>query len=88
EYVISPPSAGRWEIEAEVIAPASVELLVKSGKIENKVPVAATGDEKSYKTVSLGSIELPAGQTSFELKGVAAGWKPIQVRRVTLRPAK
>jgi alpha-L-fucosidase len=88
EYVISPPSAGRWEIEAEVIAPAAVELLVKSGKKEDKVPVAATGDEKSYKTVSLGSIELPAGQTSFELKGVAAGWKPIQVRRVTLRPAK
>ena len=87
EYVVNLPAAGKWEIEAEMIAPAAVELLVKSGKQENKVPVAATGDEKSYKPVSLGTIELPAGQISFELKGVAAGWKPVQIRRVTLRPA-
>ncbi len=71
EYVVSPPAAGKWEIEAEVIAPAAVELLVKSGKQESKVAVAATGDDKNYKPVPLGTIELPAGQTSFEFKGVA-----------------
>ncbi len=87
EYVVSPPAAGKWEIEAEMIAPAAVELLVKSGKKESKVPVAATRDDKTFKAVSLGTIELPAGQTSLELKGVAAGWKPIQIRSVILRLA-
>ena len=80
--------ASFWDVEAEVIAPAAVELLVKSGKKESKVPVAATGDDKTFKTVSLGTIDLPAGQTSFEFKGVGQGWKPIQIRKVTLKPAK
>jgi len=88
EYVVSPPAAKTWELEAEVIAPAAVELLVKSGNKETKVPVAATGDGKNFKAVSLGTIDLPAGQTSFEFKGVSKGWKPIQIRRVTLKPAK
>jgi len=86
EYVVSAPAAGKWEIEADVIAPAAVELLIKSGKKETKIPVAATGNDKSYKPVSLGTIELPAGQTSFELKGVAAGWKPIMIRGITVSP--
>jgi alpha-L-fucosidase len=88
EYIVSPPATGKWKIEAEVIAPTAVELLVKSGKKEINVPVAAIGSDNNFKPVSLGTIELPAGQTSFELKGVAAGWKPIQIRRVTLRPVK
>jgi alpha-L-fucosidase len=88
EYVVSTPAAASWQVEAEVIAPAAVDLLVKSGKKETKIPVAATGDDKTYKTVQLGSIALPAGQASFEIKGVAAGWKPIQIRKVTLKPAK
>jgi alpha-L-fucosidase len=86
EYVVSPPAAGKWEIEAEVIAPAAVELLVKSGTHETQVPVANTGDDTTFKAVPLGTIELPAGQTSFELKGVEAGWKPIQIRKVSLQP--
>jgi len=88
EYVVSPPEAKKWLVEAEVIAPAPVELMVKSGKTENKVAVAATGDDRTYKTVSLGTIELPAKPASFEFKGVAKGWQPIQIRKVTLKPAK
>lgn len=88
EYVVSPPTAKKWQVDAEVIAPAAVELLVKSGKKEIKVPVVATGDDKTYKTVSLGTIDLPAGQTSFTFKGVGQGWKPIQIRKVTLKPAE
>ena len=86
EYVVNTPEAKKWEIEAEVIAPQSVQLLIKSGKKEIQVPVAATGSEPDFQAVSLGMIELPAGQTSFEFKGVAAGWKPIQIRNVTLKP--
>ncbi|MCX6867591.1 MAG: hypothetical protein NTV46_15490, partial [Verrucomicrobia bacterium] len=47
-----------------------------------------TGDDKTYKTVSLGTIELPPGQASFEIRGADEGWKPIQIRKVTLKPAK
>lgn len=86
EYLVSPSAAKTWQIEAEVIAPAAVSLLVKSGNQESQVPVPATGDEKTYKTVSLGTIALPAGQTSFEFKGGSQGWKPIQIRKVILKP--
>ncbi|MCX6866378.1 MAG: alpha-L-fucosidase [Verrucomicrobia bacterium] len=88
EYVVSAPAAGDWLVEAEVVAPAAVSLLVKSGKKETKVELAATGDDKSYKTVTLGTISLPAGQASLEFKGVQAEWKPIQIRKVTLKPAQ
>jgi hypothetical protein len=88
EYVVSTPAAKKWEVEAEVIAPAAVELLIKSGKNDTRVPVAATGDDKTFKTVSLGTLALPAGQTSFQFKGVVRGWQPIQIRKVTLKPAK
>ena len=88
EYVVSTPAAKTWQVEAEVIAPAAVGLLVKSGKKQTNVPVAVTGDDKTYKTVSLGTIDLPAGQSSFEFKGDGKGWKPIQIRKVTLKPAK
>jgi hypothetical protein len=88
EYVVSTPAAGKWEVEAEVIAPADVGLLVKCGNNESKVPVAATGDDLTYAVVSLGTIELPAGQASVEIKGVAEGWKPVKIRKVTLKPLK
>jgi alpha-L-fucosidase len=88
EYVVSTPTAGTWQVEAEVIAPAAVGLLVKSGKTETKVEVAATGDDTTYQTVSLGNIALPAGPAAFELKAEPAGWSPIQIRKVTLKPAK
>jgi len=88
EYVVSPPAAKAWQIEAEVMAPTAVELLVKSGKKEHKASVTSTGDDQTYKTISLGTINLPAGQTSFEFKGVSQGWKPIQIRKVTLKPAE
>jgi alpha-L-fucosidase len=88
EYVVSAPSAQTWQVEAEVIAPAAVGLLVKSGKKENKVAVAATGDDKTYQTVPLGTLDLPAGPSSFEFKGVGQGWTPIRIRKVTLKPAK
>jgi alpha-L-fucosidase len=88
EYVVSTPAVATWQVEAEVIAPAAVGLLVKSGKKQTNVPVPATGDDKTYKTLSLGTIDLPAGQSSFEFKGDGKGWKPIQIRKVTLKPAK
>ncbi|MGL4399780.1 MAG: alpha-L-fucosidase [Luteolibacter sp.] len=86
EYVVSAPDTGTWQIEAEVIAPAAVHLLVKSGKKESKVAIPATDSDTGFKTVPLGKIELPAGQASFEIKGDKAGWKPVQIRQVTLKP--
>lgn len=85
EYVVSAPAAGTWQIEAEVIATAAVHLLVKSGKKESKVAIPATDSNAVFQTVPLGNIELPAGQSSFEIKGDKAGWKPVQIRKVTLK---
>jgi alpha-L-fucosidase len=88
EYVVSAPAAGTWQIEAEVVAPAAVHLLVKSGKKESKVAIPATDGDAVFRTVPLGNIELPAGQASFEIKGDKTGWKPVQIRKVTLKPVR
>ncbi len=88
EYIVSTPAAAAWQIEAEVIAPEAVELSVKSGKKQSEVTVKATGNETTYKTVSLGTIDLPAGKASFEITGGKGKWTPIQVRKVVLKPAK
>ncbi len=88
KYVINTLTAQKWEISAELIAPKTVQLLVKSGNQENEFSVPATGDENSWKTQVLGNIELPAGRSSLELKGVPEGWAPVQLSRVTLKPIK
>jgi alpha-L-fucosidase len=87
EYVISTPAARKWNLKAEVAAPKAVGLSVKAGKAESTVAVPATGDGTDFKSVPLGTVELPAGQSSLILRGVAKDWTPVQIREVTLEPA-
>jgi hypothetical protein len=89
EYVVSTPAAGKWQVKAEVNAPKPVELFIKANNVEQKNPVAATeGGDGVFDTRSLGTITLPAGQSSIHIRGEAHNWTPIQVRKVTLTPAE
>ena len=87
EYVVKTPHASSWNVVAEVIAPADVKLKLKADGKESVVAVAATGEGGDFKPVSLGTIKLPAGQQSIHLSGVVEGWKNIDLRNVTLKPA-
>ena len=87
EYQLKTPAAAKWTVTAEVAAPAATSLLLTAGKTETPASVAATGPGLTWATVTLGVIELPAGETIFGLKGPASGWKPLSVRHVWLTPA-
>lgn len=47
-----------------------------------------TGDFGTFKAVALGTLELPAGKHALAVKPVKAGWSPINLKSVTLKPAK
>jgi len=80
--------AKKWIVTAEVAATKPVKLLLTVGKSKKPttVDIPATGEEKVWKTVPLGTIALPAGESSIELEGVPEKWNPIEVRQVTLTP--
>lgn len=88
EYQLKVPKAQKWIVTAEVAASDPVKLTLDVQKVSIPVEVVATGAGLTWKTVTLGTIELPAGETSFELKGVPEGWKGLSVRHVWLSPAK
>lgn len=88
EYALKIPAAGKWAVTAEVAAPVTTPLILAVGKIETPVEVPATGPDLTWKTVSLGTIDLPAGETAFELRGAPTGWKGLSLRNVWLTPAR
>ncbi len=87
EYALKTPAATKWTVTAEVAAPAATSLVLAVGKTETAAPVSATGPGLTWATIPLGTIELPAGETRFELKGTNSGWKSISLRHLWLTPA-
>lgn len=86
EYALKTPAASKWTVTAEVAAPADTSLVLGVGKTETPAAVTATGPGLTWKTVTLGVIELPAGETAFELRGPKEGWKSLSLRHVWLTP--
>lgn len=88
EYQLKTPQAQKWLVTAEVATPHSLKLTLNAGKVSTPVEVPATGPDLMWKTITLGTIELPAGETRFELKGVPEGWKGLSVRHLWLNPVQ
>ncbi len=86
EYTVNSSTAKRWRVSAEVAAADASKLLLVVGKKETPVAVAATGGELAWTAVALGEIALPAGASTFDLRGAAEGFKPISLRRVWIEP--
>lgn len=84
EYHFQAPEARKWLVTAEVASPTPLRLSLEANKVSKPIKVAATGPELSWKTVPLGIIDLPAGQTHFKLKAIPGGWRGISVRNVWL----
>jgi alpha-L-fucosidase len=85
EFAITKP--GRFELAAEIAAPAaaSIEVDLKDQKLKGSVPV--TGDYTKYEWTNLGSIDVQsAGKVALSLRGVQEGWHPVNVKAIRLRP--
>jgi alpha-L-fucosidase len=87
EYHVKTDKAAKWTIQAEIAATEPTKILVTVGKSSHTIDIPATGSGLTWKTIPLGSIELPAEETIIELKPAADQWKPIHLRKVTLAPA-
>jgi alpha-L-fucosidase len=86
EYQIKTSKTGKWRVAAEVAAPQPVKLALNVKKSSTPVEIPVTGPGLSWKNVQLGSIELPAGESTLELKSVKENWHSISLRALHLIP--
>ena len=92
---------GKFTVTAEIAGPEDSNLQVNfesktsdansvseaSASISSTV--SKTGDYAKFETVKLGEIEIPAGnKAALTIKPAAEGWHPINLRSITLTPAK
>jgi alpha-L-fucosidase len=89
DWTFKVTAPGTFEVTAEIAAQGSGSFVVAVGdrKLEARAP--ATGDYTKYQTVTLGQIEIPAaGKATLSVRPVAEGWKPFNLRGLTLKPVK
>jgi alpha-L-fucosidase len=87
QFTIARP--GRFEVTAEIAATASGSYTVAAAgqKLTAKAP--RTGDFKKFQTVALGTLTVSKpGKVSLAVRPVANGWRPMNLKSITLRPAK
>jgi alpha-L-fucosidase len=88
EYQLKTNRAGTWTVTTEVAAADPATLVVQVNKQSKPVSIPATGDGSTWKMVTLGDIDLPAGESILKLLPDKKGWKPIQLRKLRLTPKK
>jgi len=86
EYRVATGKPGKWSINAELAAPEASRLHIKAGPSTNSVEIPATGSGLTWKTIPIGTIELPAEESVIELKPDPQHWKPVRLRKLTLTP--
>ena len=87
EYHLKTGKVSKWNITAEIAAPQATKLNIRVGTVTQTIDIPATGEGMTWKTIPLGSIELPVEETVLELKPTPDQWKPIHVRTLKLTPA-
>jgi alpha-L-fucosidase len=84
EYHLKTGKAAKWNITAEIAAAEPTQLNIRVGTATHSIDIPATGAGMTWKTISLGTIELPAQEAVLELKPVPGHWKPIHLRALKL----
>ena len=87
EYHVKTGKRGKWMVQAEVAAPEATQLSVSIGKTKIDSGIPATGEGRTWQTISLGTIELPAEEGVLVLRPANNGWNPIEIRKLILTPA-
>jgi alpha-L-fucosidase len=87
EWPFAVRQAGRFTVTAEVAAvrESAFEVIIGTHRLRATAP--ATGDYARFQAIELGEVEIAApGQTTLSIKPLAAGWQPMNLRWVRLRP--
>jgi alpha-L-fucosidase len=87
EWQFKVTKPGKFAVTATVAAPekTSFETVLGSQTLRCEAPV--TGDYGAFKTVAAGTLEIgAAGKATLSVKAVAAGWKPMNLKGIGLKP--
>ncbi|MFA5194038.1 MAG: glycosyl hydrolase, partial [Verrucomicrobiia bacterium] len=80
---------GKFEVSAEIAATGSGKFTLNTGNSELQAAAPKTGDFQKYKVVKLGTIEIgAAGKASLAVKPAKAGWQPLNLSVLILKPVK
>ncbi len=80
---------GRFNVTAEIASQGrgKFSLVVGDRSLDCQAPDTASYDR--YREVALGQIEIAApGKTTLTARPVVAGWSPVNLKSITLTPAK
>ena len=89
DWDIAVSRPGRFELAADIAAPAatSIQIAVGTQKVVGKLP--ATGDYGKFQEVSLGRISIASsGKATVKLQAVKEGWNAVNVKAIKLKPVQ
>jgi alpha-L-fucosidase len=87
QFTVTKP--GRFSVTADLAATGNTSFIVAVGDRSLTVKTPLTGDYKKYRKVNLGKIEISVtGKASLTVKAVKEGWRPLNLRSLTLKPAE
>jgi len=80
---------GKFDVTADMAGESSTSIKLSAGVSKLQTTVNATGSYEKYRTVQVGSIEIPnAGTATLALHAVKEGWHPVNVRSLQLTPSQ
>ena len=88
EWQFRVAKAGQYKVTATIASLASAKFEVTAGTAKATGTAPNTGDYGKFETVDVGTIELAAGTATLAVKPVKDGWQAINLKAVTLTPAK
>lgn len=78
---------GRFKVMAEIAAEGSGKFTVQAGGSTVTTAAPVTGSYTRFQTVEVGTMEIATpGKTSLQVRAVRDGWKPLNLKSLTLRP--
>jgi alpha-L-fucosidase len=87
EWQFKVAKPGTFDVIADIAGLEAASLELSGGERRLRATVDATGSYQSFKTVKLGSIEIPnAGTATLALHPVKEDWHPVNVRSLRLAP--
>jgi alpha-L-fucosidase len=89
EWKFQVTKPGTFTLIAQIAAQGSgsFQVVVGDRKLQAKAPT--TGDYERFRQVTLGELEIPAaGKVSLQVRAIKEGWQPMNLRQITLKPAR
>jgi len=89
EWQFKATQTGKFDVTAEIASQGTGSFELRLGNQKLKGTAPNTGDYTKFRKVSLGTLEIrESGKASLEVRPVAAGWQPINLKSVTFKPAR